>query len=86
MASLIPSFEKILSLKVKPEEGELHLLKFLDSHLDESFEFNFIHLLMGIDQMFGVIFQTNTPKYGNKLLTCGIIKSYFESYNGKERD
>jgi hypothetical protein len=45
MASLISSCGKILSLKVKPEEGELHLLKFLDSHLDESFEFNFIQFI-----------------------------------------
>jgi len=41
MARLIPSYDKILSLKVKPEDGELHLLKFLDSHLDESFEVYF---------------------------------------------
>lgn len=41
MASLIPSYDKILSLKVKPEEGELHLLKFLDSELDDSFEVYF---------------------------------------------
>jgi hypothetical protein len=41
MATLIPSYEKILSLKVKPEKGELHLLKFLDSELDESFEVYF---------------------------------------------
>jgi len=41
MATLIPSYDKILSLKVKPEDGELHLLKFLDSHLDESFEVYF---------------------------------------------
>jgi hypothetical protein len=41
MATLIPSYDKIFSLKVKPEDGELHLLKFLDSHLDESFEVYF---------------------------------------------
>lgn len=41
MANLIPSYDKILSLKVKPEEGELHLLKFLDSELDDSFEVYF---------------------------------------------
>jgi hypothetical protein len=41
MATLIPSYDKILSLKVKPEDGELHLLKFLDSNLDESFEVYF---------------------------------------------
>ncbi|EOZ91929.1 DNA helicase II related protein [Indibacter alkaliphilus LW1] len=41
MATLIPSYDKILSLKVKPEEGELHLLKFLDSQLDQSFEVYF---------------------------------------------
>jgi hypothetical protein len=41
MATIIPSFNKILSQKVKPEPGELHLLKFLDSYLDESFEVYF---------------------------------------------
>ena len=47
MATLIPSYEKILSLKVKPEEGELHLLKFLDSELDESFEVYFNPFMNG---------------------------------------
>lgn len=41
MATLIPSYDKILKLKVKPEEGELHLLKFLDNNLDTSFEVYF---------------------------------------------
>lgn len=41
MATLIPSYDKILRLKVKPEEGELHLLKFLDNNLDSSFEVYF---------------------------------------------
>lgn len=47
MAKLIPSYEKILSLKVKPEEGELHLLKFLDSQLDTSFEVYFNPFMNG---------------------------------------
>lgn len=47
MATLIPSYEKILSLKVKPEEGELHLLKFLDSELDESFDIYFNPFMNG---------------------------------------
>lgn len=38
MATLIPSLDKIKQLKVKPEEGELYLLSFLDRVLDESFE------------------------------------------------
>lgn len=41
MATLIPPYDKILSLKVKPTEGEFHLLKFLDANLDESFEVYF---------------------------------------------
>ena len=41
MATIIPSFEKIYNQKVKPEPGELHLLKFLDSYLDASFEVYF---------------------------------------------
>jgi len=47
MATLIPSYEKILSLKVTPEEGELYLLKFLDSELDESFEVYFNPFMNG---------------------------------------
>lgn len=47
MATLIPSFESIQSFKVKPEEGELHLLKFLDSYLDESFEVYFNPFMNG---------------------------------------
>ena len=41
MATIIPSFEKIYSQKVTPEPGELHLLKFLDKELDDSFEVYF---------------------------------------------
>lgn len=41
MAILIPSLEKILSAKVKPEPGELHLLKFLETELDNTFEVYF---------------------------------------------
>lgn len=41
MATLIPPIEKILLQKVKLEEGELHLLKFLDKELDDSFEVYF---------------------------------------------
>ena len=41
MATLIPTIEKILTMKVKPEEGELHLLNFLDTELDASFEVYF---------------------------------------------
>lgn len=41
MATLIPTFDKILLQKVKPEEGELHLLNFLDRELDDSFEVYF---------------------------------------------
>lgn len=41
MAILIPSLEKIIAGKVKPEPGELHLLKFLESELDDSFEVYF---------------------------------------------
>jgi len=41
MATLIPSYEKVLTMKVKPEEGELFLLKFLDKELDSSFEVYF---------------------------------------------
>lgn len=47
MATLIPSYEKVLTMKVKPEEGELHLLKFLDKELDSSFEVYFNPFMNG---------------------------------------
>jgi len=47
MATLIPSYDKILNLKVKPEDGELHLLKFLDQELDSSFEVYFNPFMNG---------------------------------------
>ena len=41
MAKLIPSFDHILKMKVPPTDGELTLLRFLDSILDDSFEVYF---------------------------------------------
>lgn len=47
MATLIPPYDKVLTMKVKPEEGELHLLKFLDRELDSSFEVYFNPFMNG---------------------------------------
>jgi len=47
MATLIPSYEKVLTMKVKPEAGELYLLKFLDKELDSSFEVYFNPFMNG---------------------------------------
>lgn len=41
MAKLFPSIAKILMMKVPPTEGELTLLRFLESYLDDSFEVYF---------------------------------------------
>lgn len=41
MATFIPSIDKILQFKVQPEHGELHLLRFLEKTLDDSFEVYF---------------------------------------------
>ena len=41
MAKLIPSIDHILTMKVPPTDGELTLLRFLDSNLDDSFEVYF---------------------------------------------
>ncbi len=41
MATFIPSIDKILQFKVQPEPGELHLLRFLEKTLDDSFEVYF---------------------------------------------
>tara|TARA_R100000935_G_scaffold10692_1_gene21363 strand:+ start:19929 stop:22088 length:2160 start_codon:yes stop_codon:yes gene_type:complete len=47
MAKLYPDFETIMVSKVKPEPGELHLLKFLVNELDDSFEIFFNPYLNG---------------------------------------
>lgn len=47
MATLYPELSQILIKKVKPTEGELHLLNFLDAHLDNSFEVYFNPFMNG---------------------------------------
>jgi len=47
MAILYPSFDKIEELKVKPEPGEIFLLKFLEDTLDDTFEVYFQPFLNG---------------------------------------
>ena len=41
MAIVYPTLENIERLKVKPEEGEWHLIKYLEEHLDDSHEIFF---------------------------------------------
>lgn len=47
MAQFIPSIEKIQKFRVQPTEGEWHLLHFLESTLDDSFEVYFNPFLNG---------------------------------------
>jgi hypothetical protein len=47
MAVFYPSIEKIQTLSVQPEKGELHLLHFLDEVLDDSYEVYFNPFLNG---------------------------------------
>ena len=47
MAQLYPDLETIMKHKVKPEPGELQLLKFLINNLDDSFEIYFNPMLNG---------------------------------------
>jgi hypothetical protein len=47
MAILYPNFETIINAKVKPEPGELHLLKFLIANLNDTFEVFFNPMLNG---------------------------------------
>lgn len=47
MAQFIPSIEKIKQFRVQPTEGEWHLLHFLESTLDDSFEVYFNPFLNG---------------------------------------
>ena len=41
MALFYPTIERILTMKVPPTEGELNLLRFLESSLDDSFDVYF---------------------------------------------
>ncbi|GGM98014.1 NERD domain-containing protein [Shewanella xiamenensis] len=47
MANFYPTIENISRLKVKPTEGEQHLLNYLEEHLDDSFEVFFNPFLDG---------------------------------------
>ena len=47
MAVLYPSLAQVSNLKVSPEAGELQLLTFLESNLDDSFEVFFNSFLNG---------------------------------------
>lgn len=47
MAQFIPSIDKIKQFRVKPTEGKWHLLHFLESTLDDSFEVYFNPFLNG---------------------------------------
>lgn len=47
MAILCPTLEKIITFQVKPEEGEIHLLTYLQNNLDDSFEVFFNPFLNG---------------------------------------
>ncbi len=47
MAQFIPSIEKIQRFRVQPTEGEWHLLRFLETTLDDSFEVYFNPFLNG---------------------------------------
>lgn len=47
MAKLYPTLEQIKLLKVQPEQGELHLLHFLNENLDDSYEVYFQPFLNG---------------------------------------
>lgn len=47
MAILYPNLETIINGKVKPEPGELHILKYLINNLDDTFEIYFNPMLNG---------------------------------------
>lgn len=47
MAILYPITEQIKQFKVQPEQGELHLLNFLNDNLDDSYEVYFQPFLNG---------------------------------------
>lgn len=79
MAVLYPDFETILISKVKPEPGELHLLKYLVKNLDDSFEIYFNPMLNG-DRPDIVILRK-----GFGVLIIEVKDYHLESYNLDER-
>lgn len=62
MAKIIPSIEKINNFSVKPEEGELYLLNFLEKTLDDTFEV-FFNPYMNGDRPDIVILRKNQGVY-----------------------
>ena len=60
MATLIPSLDRILSMTVKPTQGEFHLLEVLNSSLTDDYEVYFNPYMNG-DKPDIVVFH---EKYG----------------------
>ena len=61
MAKFYPTIENISRLKVKPTEGEQHLLNYLEENLDDSYEVFFNPFLDGDRPDFIII--TSLHKY-----------------------
>ena len=62
MAKIFPDISTIKTLRVKPTDGELHLITFLSVNLDDSFEVYFNPYLDGdrpdviiVKESFGVV-------------------------------
>lgn len=79
MAILYPDLETIINGKVKPEPGELHLLKYLINNLDNSFEVYFNPMLNG-DRPDVVILRK-----GFGVLIIEVKDYHLESYELDER-
>lgn len=79
MAILTPSLEKILLAKVKPEPGELHLLKFLEKELDNTYEV-FFNPYMNGDRPDIIILREN-----HGVLIIEVKDYHLDSYELDER-
>lgn len=79
MAIFIPSLDKILLARVKPEPGELHLLRFLESELDDSFEV-FFNPYMNGDRPDIIILRENKG-----VLIIEVKDYHLESYELDEK-
>ena len=62
MAKIISSIEKINNFSVKPEEGELYLINFLEKTLDDTFEV-FFNPYMNGDRPDIIILRKNQGVY-----------------------
>ncbi|GGB67613.1 UvrD-helicase domain-containing protein [Shewanella inventionis] len=80
MAKFYPSIENITRLKVKPTEGELHLIHYFNEHLDDTFEVFFNPFLDG-DRPDFIILREGVAIYVIEVKDYNLDNYSVNSYN-----